>query len=128
MTFTVEVLIKGKEDVVEREIDFEGPEAVAWTDEDARRVLELTLRTFDEVQNPDTQDRSVSLRGFSWIVTPVSEGVVIAIEIPSGAVVIPGTLPCSKGSQCQVQCAIIAKQVDFKTREKVGINQLLREL
>jgi uncharacterized protein (DUF608 family) len=87
MTFTVEVLIKGKEDVVEREIDFEGPEAVAWTDEDARRVLELTLRTFDEVQNPDTQDRSVSLRGFSWIVTPVSEGVVIAIEIPSGAVV-----------------------------------------
>ena len=87
MTFTVEVLIKGREDVVEKEIKFEGPEAVAWTDEDARHVLELALRTFDEVQNPDTKDRSVSLRGFSWIVTPVSEGVVIAIEIPSGAVV-----------------------------------------
>ena len=87
MTFTVEVLIKGREEVVEKEINFEGPEAVAWTDEDERDVLELTLRTFDEVQNPDAQDRSVSLRGFSWIVTPVSEGVVIAIEIPSGAVV-----------------------------------------
>tara|TARA_B100000029_G_scaffold511567_1_gene605972 strand:- start:1329 stop:1679 length:351 start_codon:yes stop_codon:yes gene_type:complete len=87
MTFTVEVLIKGKEEVVEKKIDFDGPEAGAWTDEDARHVLELTLRTFDEVQNPDTQDRSVSLRGFSWIVTPVSEGVVVAIEIPSGAVV-----------------------------------------
>ena len=72
---------------VEKKIDFEGPEAIAWTDEDARHVLELALRTFDEVQNPETQERSVSLRGFSWIVTPVSEGVVIAIEIPSGAVV-----------------------------------------
>ena len=87
MTFTVEVLVKGKEEIVEKKIDFEGPEAIAWTDEDARHVLELALRTFDEVQNPETQERSVSLRGFSWIVTPVSEGVVIAIEIPSGAVV-----------------------------------------
>ena len=87
MTFTVEVLVKGKEEVVEKTINFEGPEAVAWTDEDARHVLELTLGAFDEVQNRDSQERSVSLRGFSWIVTPVSEGVVIAIEIPSGAVV-----------------------------------------
>ena len=71
MTFTVEVLVKGKEDVVEKKIDFKGPEAIAWTDEDARHVLELALRTFDEVQNPETQERSVSLRGFSWIVTPV---------------------------------------------------------
>ena len=87
MTFTVEVLVKGKEEVVEKTINFEGPEAVAWTDDDARQVLELTLGAFNEVQNPDTQDRTVSLRGFSWIVTPISEGVVIAIEIPSGAVV-----------------------------------------
>ena len=87
MTFTVEVLLKMKEEVVEKTIDFEGPEAVAWTDDDARHVFELALGAFDEVQNPDTQERSVSLRGFSWIVSPVSEGVVIAIEIPSGAVV-----------------------------------------
>ena len=87
MTFTVEVLLKGREEIVEKTIDFGGPEAVAWTDDDVRHVLELTLGAFDEGQNPDSQERSVSLRGFSWIVTPVSEGVVIAIEIPSGAVV-----------------------------------------
>jgi hypothetical protein len=29
----------------------------------------------------------VTLRGFSWIVEPTSEGVVIAIEIPSGVAV-----------------------------------------
>ena len=42
MTFTVEVLLKRKEEVVEKTIDFEGPEAVAWTDDDARHVFELT--------------------------------------------------------------------------------------
>ncbi|MYK89854.1 MAG: hypothetical protein F4018_16790 [Acidobacteria bacterium] len=39
------------------------------------------------MQNPDTDERSVALRGFSWIVTPVDGGIAIAIEIPSGAVV-----------------------------------------
>ena len=87
MTFKVEVLLKGKEDVVETDVDFKGPEPAAWADDDVRRVLELTLGAFDQVQNPDAEERSVALRGFSWIVTPVDGGVAIAIEIPSGAVV-----------------------------------------
>ena len=41
----------------------------------------------DRVKNPDSDSRHVSLRGFSWIVEPTREGVVIAIEIPSGAAV-----------------------------------------
>lgn len=87
MTFKVEVLLKGKEDVVESEVDFEGPEPAAWADDDVRRVLELTLGAFDQVQNPEAEERLVALRGFSWIVTPVDGGIAIAIEIPSGAVV-----------------------------------------
>ena len=87
MTFKVEVLLKGKEDVVETEVDLDGPEPAAWADDDVRRVLELTLGAFDQVQNPDADERSVALRGFSWIVTPVDGGIAIAIEIPSGAVV-----------------------------------------
>ena len=87
MTFKVEVLLKGKEDVVETTVDLEGPEPAAWADDDVRRVLEATLGAFDRVQNPDAETRSVALRGFSWIVTPADGGVAIAIEIPSGAVV-----------------------------------------
>ena len=87
MTFKVEVLLKGKENVVETEVDLPGPEPAAWADDDVRRVLELTLGRFDEVRNPDAEERAVALRGFSWIVTPVDGGVAIAIEIPSGAVV-----------------------------------------
>ena len=47
--------------------------------------------------------------------------------IPPGAVVVPGTLPSKQGN-CHLQCAVIVKKVDLKTREKVGINQLLRSL
>jgi len=87
MTFTVEVLLKGQGHVVEKTIEFDGPEPTAWADDDTRRVLKLILESVDEVQNPNAAERSVSLRGFSWIVTPVERGVLIAIEIPSGAVV-----------------------------------------
>jgi hypothetical protein len=87
MTFNVEVLIKGSEDVVDRTVAFDGPEPADWTDDDVRRVLTLTLGAFQEVQNPASGESSVSLRGFSWIVTPVDGGVAIAIEIASGAVV-----------------------------------------
>ena len=46
-------------------------------------------------------------------------------RIPAGAVVVPGTLPSSKGD-CSLYAAIIVKRVDAKTRAKVGINELLR--
>ena len=87
MTFGIEVLLKGRDEVVEEVIDRDGGAPPDWTDEDVRDVLRLTLLSFDRVQNPEAEDRSISFRGLSWIVTPVSEGVIIAIEIPSGAVV-----------------------------------------
>ena len=87
MTFTVEVLLKGTDDVVEELVERDGHEPADWTEADVTDVLRLTLLSFDRVQNPDAEDRTVSLRGLSWIVTPVDDGVAIAIEIPSGAVV-----------------------------------------
>ena len=38
-------------------------------------------------EEPGSDQRFVALRGFSWIVEPTTGGVVIAIEIPTGAVV-----------------------------------------
>ncbi len=48
-------------------------------------------------------------------------------RIPAGSVVVPGSLPAKDGSHA-LYAAIIVKQVDLRTREKVGINQLLRNL
>lgn len=46
--------------------------------------------------------------------------------VPSGSVVIAGSLP-SKTGHCHLNCAVIVKQIDKKTREKVAINELLRD-
>ena len=48
-------------------------------------------------------------------------------RVPSGAVVVPGNLP-SKDGKYSLYCAVIVKQVDEKTRSKVGINELLRSI
>ena len=46
-------------------------------------------------------------------------------RVPAGSVVVPGTLPSSKGN-CNLYAAIIVKRVDAKTRAKTAINELLR--
>ncbi len=48
-------------------------------------------------------------------------------EVPAGAVVVPGSLPAKDGSH-SLYCAVIIKEVDEKTRSKVGINELLRDI
>ncbi len=47
--------------------------------------------------------------------------------IPPGSVVVSGNLP-SKDGKYSLYCAVIVKQVDEKTRSKVGINELLRDI
>ena len=48
-------------------------------------------------------------------------------RIPAGSVVVPGNLP-SKDGKYSLYCAVIVKRVDEKTRSKVGINELLRDI
>lgn len=52
-------------------------------------------------------------------------GEVTYGEVPPGSVVVSGSLPAADGSH-SLYCAVIVKQVDAKTRAKVGINELLR--
>jgi hypothetical protein len=98
MRFTVEILFKGTDRLVTESLEYVR-EPAFWTDDDVREVMKLALRTFDEIQQPERiGERTVTLRGLSWIVTPLphhgggrvgdrgEKGVAIAIEIPSGAV------------------------------------------
>ncbi len=50
---------------------------------------------------------------------------VIYGRVPAGSVVVPGSLPAQNGKY-SLNCAVIVKKVDAKTRGKVGINALLR--
>lgn len=46
-------------------------------------------------------------------------------RVPSGAVVVPGSLPSADGKY-SLYCAVIVKRVDAQTRAKTAINELLR--
>ncbi len=51
---------------------------------------------------------------------------IIYGRVPAGSVVVPGALPAKDGSH-SLYCAVIIKTIDAKTREKVALNELLRE-
>ena len=63
-------------------------------------------------------------------VTPLQLSTMLLLSqmrrVPSGSVVVAGSLPAADGSH-SLYCAVIVKRVDAKTRSKTGINELLRE-
>jgi 2,3,4,5-tetrahydropyridine-2-carboxylate N-succinyltransferase len=54
-------------------------------------------------------------------------GEILYGRVPAGSVVVSGNLP-SKDGTYSLYCAVIVKKVDEKTRSKVGINELLRDI
>lgn len=48
-------------------------------------------------------------------------------RVPAGSVVVSGSLPSADGKY-SLYCAVIVKQVDAKTRAKVSLNELLRNV
>jgi 2,3,4,5-tetrahydropyridine-2-carboxylate N-succinyltransferase len=54
-----------------------------------------------------------------------ASGEITYGRVPSGSVVVPGSLPASDGSH-SLYCAVIVKRVDAQTRAKTSINELLR--
>lgn len=52
-------------------------------------------------------------------------GEVTYGEVPSGSVVVAGSMPSKNG--VNLYCAVIVKRVDAKTRSKTSINDLLRD-
>jgi 2,3,4,5-tetrahydropyridine-2-carboxylate N-succinyltransferase len=52
-------------------------------------------------------------------------GQVLYGRVPSGSVVVPGSLPSADGTHA-LACAVIVKRVDAQTRAKTSINELLR--
>ncbi len=54
-----------------------------------------------------------------------STGTISYGRVPSGSVVVPGSLPSADGKY-GLYCAVIVKQVTAETRAKTSINELLR--
>jgi hypothetical protein len=86
MEFDVEIVLRESNYAVTERLEH-GIEPRAWRELDVETVLKQILLAIDRVKNPAAPGRYVALRGFSWIVEPTGEDVVIAIEIPMGAAV-----------------------------------------
>ena len=88
MKVPVDIWLRGTDFATTESIDGINRAPEAWTDDDVRAVLQGMLRAMDRRRRPGESDREIALRGLSWIVNPYDEGgVVIAIEIPTGAAV-----------------------------------------
>lgn len=86
MEFDVEIVLRERDYAITERIEH-GTEPRSWQEIDVETILKQMLRAIDRAKNPSQASRPVALRGFSWIVEPLGEQVVIAIEIPMGAAV-----------------------------------------
>lgn len=87
MLFDIEIVLRDRDEAVAERLEHHGNDERDWTELDVQEVLKAMLLAIDRAKNPGPQERFVVLRGFSWIVEPAPGGVVIAIEIPTGAAV-----------------------------------------
>jgi 2,3,4,5-tetrahydropyridine-2,6-dicarboxylate N-succinyltransferase len=72
----------------------------------------------------------ISMGVFIGQSTPIYDresGQVSYGRVPAYSVVVAGSLPRDNG-RYNLNCAVIVKRVDEKTRGKVGINELLRDI
>ena len=86
MEFDVEIVLRERNYAVTERIEH-GTEPRAWVERDVETIIKQILLAIDRAKDPASGGRYVALRGFSWIVEPFDDKVVIAIEIPTGAAV-----------------------------------------
>ena len=82
----VDVWVRGRHDATTQRIEGVPPDAGEWTDQDVKGLLEQMLLALERVKNPGGEPPPISLRGFSWIVSPDAKGVLVHLEMQMGTV------------------------------------------
>ena len=82
----VDVWVRGQQDATTRRIEGVPADAAVWTDEDVKALLEQMLLALERAKNPGGDMPQISLRGFSWIVSPEDNGVLVHLEMQLGTV------------------------------------------
>jgi hypothetical protein len=86
MRLEIEVWLRGNDFATTDVVDVPLGSPRGWSDHDVRGLLTALLRSLDRASNPDAdRDRPITLRGFSWIVSPFDAGFTVAVEIQLGA-------------------------------------------
>jgi hypothetical protein len=82
----VDVWVRGRQDAVTEKIAGLSQDAASWTAVDVKKLLEGMLLALERVNNPGGIPPEVTLRGFSWIVSPDDGGVLLHLEMQLGTV------------------------------------------
>ena len=82
----VDVWVRGRQDAKTETIRDVDDDAAAWTDEDVKQLLEGMLLALQRANDPAGVPPEVTLRGFSWIVSPDKGGVLLHLEMQLGTV------------------------------------------
>jgi hypothetical protein len=81
----VDVWVRGTLHAQTRRISALSSDAHLWEDGDVRLLLSEMLRALEREKNPGGEPPIVTLRGFSWIVSPYETGgVVVHLEMQMG--------------------------------------------
>lgn len=81
----VDVWVRGTSHAKTHKLPTVAADAAAWTEDDVRSLLTEMLRALDREKNPDSEPPPVFFRGFSWIVSPYEDGVMLHLEMPLGS-------------------------------------------
>jgi hypothetical protein len=80
----VDVWIRGRQDAKTETIRDVDEDAASWTDDDVKQLLEGMLLALQRANDPGGVPPEVTLRGFSWIVSPDAGGVLLHVEMQLG--------------------------------------------
>lgn len=112
----VDVWVRGTLDVKTRTITGVPPNPEAWSEDDVRLLLSEMLLAIEREKNPGGDPPPITLRGFSWIVSPYDGGgVVLHIEMQIGTVS-AGPIPVGEPRLT----ALIAKAVTDPQQQTSG--------
>jgi len=105
----VDIWLRGDHTATTRHIDGIARGPAAWVDADVKAMLEGMLLEMHRLKHPDDDQRTIALRGLSWIVNPYEDGgVVVAIEISLGAA-IAGPIDIDKATLEQMITRVLAE-------------------
>jgi len=82
----VDVWVRGRQGAVTEKIAELDADAASWTDAEVKDLLEGMLLALERARNPGGIPPEVTLRGFSWIVSPDKGGVLLHLEMQIGTV------------------------------------------
>ena len=83
----VEVWVRGRQDATTERIAGIESDAKVWSDGDVKTLLEGMLLALQRTNDPAGDPPPITLRGFSWIVSPADEGgVLLHVEMQLGTV------------------------------------------